>query len=103
MEPVAEHLQVIRLAGFLGRQALLPLLGDHGYHVLAGEVGVGFLDPRVRFVHVQRIGRVLAFLDGIDRADRRKGLWLGIAAAIAFNILLVLAGVVVWMWWAGHL
>lgn len=47
--------------------------------------------------------RVLAFLDGIDRADRRKGFWLSIGAAIAFNILVILAGVVVWMWWAGHL
>lgn len=48
-------------------------------------------------------GRVLTFLDGIDRADRRKGLWLGIAAAIAFNILVVAGGLIVWMWWAGHL
>ncbi|WP_052249447.1 hypothetical protein [Tateyamaria sp. ANG-S1] len=46
--------------------------------------------------------RVLTYLDGIDRADRRKGFWLGVAGAIAFNILLVLAGVVFWMWWAGH-
>ena len=46
--------------------------------------------------------RIVAFLNGIDRADRRKGLWLGIAAAIAFNILLVLAAVVFWMWWTGQ-
>ncbi|WP_299655951.1 hypothetical protein [uncultured Tateyamaria sp.] len=46
--------------------------------------------------------RVLTFLDGIDRADRRKGLWLGIGAAVAFNVLLVLTAVVVWMWWSGH-
>ena len=46
--------------------------------------------------------RVVAFLQGIDRADRRKGMWLGIAAAIAFNILLVLALVVTWMWWTGR-
>lgn len=47
--------------------------------------------------------RVLTFLDGIDRADRRKGFWLGMAATIVLNILVVVTAVVVWMWWAGHL
>lgn len=47
--------------------------------------------------------RIVAFLSGIDRADRRKGLWLGIAAAVAFNILLVFTAVIVWMWWTGQL
>ncbi|APX10777.1 hypothetical protein [Tateyamaria omphalii] len=46
--------------------------------------------------------RVVTYLKGIDRADRRKGFWLGIAGVVAFNILLVVAGVVFWMWWAGH-
>ncbi|WP_299298515.1 hypothetical protein [uncultured Tateyamaria sp.] len=46
--------------------------------------------------------RVVTWLDGIDRADNRKGLWLGIAGAVAFNILLILAGFVLWMIWAGH-
>ncbi|WP_299046085.1 hypothetical protein [uncultured Tateyamaria sp.] len=46
--------------------------------------------------------RVIVFLQNIDRADRRKGLWLGIGAAIAFNILLVLGGVVLWMWSTGR-
>ncbi|MEM8653326.1 MAG: hypothetical protein AAGF36_01160 [Pseudomonadota bacterium] len=46
--------------------------------------------------------RVVTFLDGIDRADRRKGFWLGMAGAVAFNILVVVAAVVTWMWWAGH-
>lgn len=47
--------------------------------------------------------RLVAFLKGIDRADRRKGMWLGIGAAIAFNILLVVAIVVTWMWWTGRI
>ncbi|WP_147111190.1 hypothetical protein [Tateyamaria sp. syn59] len=46
--------------------------------------------------------RVVTYLKGIDRADQRKGFWLGIAGAVAFNILLIIAGVVVWMWWTGH-
>lgn len=45
---------------------------------------------------------VVTYLDTIDRADRRKGLWLGIAGAIAFNILLVLIGFILWMVWAGQ-
>lgn len=47
--------------------------------------------------------RVVTFLAGIDRADRRKGLWLGITAAVVFNILLVFGVVVFWMWWSGRL
>ncbi|WP_299284648.1 hypothetical protein [uncultured Tateyamaria sp.] len=46
--------------------------------------------------------RIVTFLGGIDRADRRKGFWLGIAAAMAFNILLIAAGLVVWMVWTGQ-
>jgi hypothetical protein len=46
--------------------------------------------------------KVLAYLKGIDRADRRKGVWLGIAGAIVFNLLLVAAGFVFWMWWTGR-
>ena len=45
---------------------------------------------------------VVAWLDTIDRADRRKGFWIGIGAMIGFNILLVIGGVVVWMWWTGQ-
>ena len=46
--------------------------------------------------------KVVTWLDAIDRADRRKGRWLGIAGAIAFNILLILVGFVLWMVWAGQ-
>jgi len=46
--------------------------------------------------------RVVTWLDGIDRADNRKGLWLGIAGAIAFNVLLILTGFVLWMVWTGQ-
>ncbi|MEL7131695.1 MAG: hypothetical protein AAGK77_04710 [Pseudomonadota bacterium] len=46
--------------------------------------------------------RVITFLQSIDRADQRKGFWLGIAGAVAFNLLAVAAAVVTWMWWAGH-
>ncbi|WP_299550508.1 hypothetical protein [uncultured Tateyamaria sp.] len=47
--------------------------------------------------------RIVRFLQGIDRADRRKGVWLGIVGAVAFNILLVAAVVITWMWWAGYI
>ncbi|WP_299743661.1 hypothetical protein [uncultured Tateyamaria sp.] len=47
--------------------------------------------------------RIVGFLSGIDRADRRKGMWLGITAAVVFNILLVFTAVIVWMWWTGQI
>lgn len=46
--------------------------------------------------------RVVQFLNDIDYADRRKGMWLGIAGAVAFNVLLIFAAVIVWMWWTGY-
>lgn len=45
---------------------------------------------------------VLDYLGRIDRADRRRGQMLNIAALVAFNVLLVIAAFIVWMWWAGH-
>jgi hypothetical protein len=47
--------------------------------------------------------QVVTYLRGIDRSDRRKGFWLGIAGAVAFNVLVVTAGFIIWMWWAGKL
>ena len=47
--------------------------------------------------------RVLEYLGKIDRADRRKDRLLGIAAAAAFNILIVLIGCVFWLWWSGRI
>ena len=45
---------------------------------------------------------VVTWLDTIDRADQRKGFWIGIGAMIGFNVLLAIGGVVVWMWWTGQ-
>ncbi len=46
--------------------------------------------------------QIVEWLDGIDRADLRKGMWLGLAGSIAFNILLILVLFIVWMVWAGQ-
>lgn len=46
--------------------------------------------------------RVVSWLDTVDRADARRGYWIGIGAMIGFNILAVLGAVVVWMWWTGR-
>lgn len=46
--------------------------------------------------------RVVVWLDGVDRADARRGYWIGIGAAIGFNVLVVVAVVVTWMWWTGR-
>ncbi|MGB3244615.1 MAG: hypothetical protein WBB25_08780 [Sulfitobacter sp.] len=43
-----------------------------------------------------------AYLDGVSAADLRKGWWLNLAGAIALNILIVLAGFLVWLWWRGY-
>lgn len=41
-------------------------------------------------------------LKAIDVADARKGRLLSLAAAIAFNILVIAVGFVVWLWWRGY-
>ncbi|MHA6265028.1 hypothetical protein ACXYMO_17650 [Arenibacterium sp. CAU 1754] len=43
------------------------------------------------------------FLQSIDVADRRKGWWLGVLGGVAFNILAVLAIVLVFLVWRGYL
>ncbi len=47
--------------------------------------------------------KLSAYLKSIDRAEARKTRLLSIAAAIAFNILLVVAAFIVWMVWTGKL
>lgn len=47
--------------------------------------------------------KIVSYLSGIDRADRRKGMWLGIAGAVAFNVLLVLVGFIIWMVWSNQI
>lgn len=47
--------------------------------------------------------RVLDYLGGIDRADRRKGRLLALAGVLVFNLLFVFAGFVAWMWWTGRI
>lgn len=46
--------------------------------------------------------RVLDHLKGIDRAEARKGRLLGLAGILVFNLLVVCAAFVVWMWWTGQ-
>lgn len=41
-------------------------------------------------------------LEGIDVAERRKDRLLNLAALLAFYVLVVFAGFVFWLWWAGH-
>ncbi|MGJ8616184.1 MAG: hypothetical protein ACSHWS_05030 [Sulfitobacter sp.] len=45
---------------------------------------------------------VTAHLRTIDVADARKGRILGVAAVIAFNLLLVIVAFIVWLWWRGY-
>lgn len=44
---------------------------------------------------------VTRHLDAIDLADRRKGWWLGMAAGMAFNLLLMVALLVAFLRWQG--
>lgn len=46
--------------------------------------------------------KVSDYLKAVDRAEARKTRLLSVAAAIAFNILLVLAAFILWMWWTGQ-
>lgn len=43
-----------------------------------------------------------AHLGQIDVADRQKGKMLSLAGSIAFNLLVVSAGFMVWLWWRGY-
>ena len=43
-----------------------------------------------------------AALQAIDPADRRKGWWLGVAGGLAFNLLALLALLIVFLRWRGH-
>lgn len=45
---------------------------------------------------------VTAHLRSIDAADARKGRILGLAAAVVFNVLLVIAAFIIWLWWRGY-
>ncbi|WP_223422398.1 hypothetical protein [Tateyamaria pelophila] len=47
--------------------------------------------------------RVSAYLKTVDRAEARKTRLLSMAAAIAFNILLIAGGFVAWMVWTGRI
>ncbi|MGJ5618335.1 hypothetical protein [Sulfitobacter sp. MF3-043] len=46
--------------------------------------------------------RMAAHLRAIDVADARKGRILGMAGVIAFNLLLIIAAFVMWLWWRGY-
>lgn len=41
-------------------------------------------------------------LKAIDVADARKGRWMATGAVIAFNMLVIVLGFVVWLWWRGY-
>jgi hypothetical protein len=43
-----------------------------------------------------------AHLGAIDVADRRKGKMLSLAGVIVFNLLVVIVGFMVWLWWRGY-
>ena len=63
--------------------------------------------PRLaRQIDGDRIARarevVSAHLNAIDVADARKGRWLSLAGALAFNLIAVGAAFVWWLWWRGY-
>lgn len=45
---------------------------------------------------------VSAYLTAIDVADRRKGRLISLAAAVALNLLIVIVGFLLWLWWRGY-
>ncbi|APE45280.1 hypothetical protein BOO69_04185 [Sulfitobacter alexandrii] len=85
---------------------LLPRrVRGQGARLVAAQKIAG--NPRlVRQVDGGTFGRdhaeMSAHLAAIDVADRRKGRLLGIAAAVAANLLIVTTAFVVWLWWRGY-
>ncbi|MDF3415649.1 hypothetical protein HKX54_14345 [Sulfitobacter sp. M57] len=45
---------------------------------------------------------VTGYLEAIDVADLRRGRMLGMAGSVVFNLLLVAAAFVLWLWWRGY-
>lgn len=43
-----------------------------------------------------------AHLEAIDVAERRKDFLLKLAGVLAFNVLVVVAAFVTWLWWVGY-
>ncbi|SDF62605.1 hypothetical protein [Sulfitobacter delicatus] len=48
------------------------------------------------------LDRVNAHLRAVDVGYRRRGRLLDIAATVAFNLIVVIAGFVLWLWWRGY-
>jgi len=46
--------------------------------------------------------RVSAFLRSVDVGYRRRGRLLDIAATVSFNLIVVITGFVLWLWWRGY-
>ena len=46
--------------------------------------------------------RVMAHLESIDAVEDRRDRLLGVAGAVAFNLLFVVVGFVVFLWWRGY-
>lgn len=45
---------------------------------------------------------VVAYLRGIDVADRRRARILSLAAALAANLIAVAVMFLLWLWWRGY-
>ncbi len=50
----------------------------------------------------QAYDAVTAHLRKVDASARRKDFLLKLAGTIAFNILLILAAFITWLWWRGY-
>ncbi len=87
-----------------GRRLPRRLRGDAAQIVLAE--GYGGNPKLLRAVDGASLaaaeGRLVDWLASVDRADARRGYWIGIGAMIGFNILLGVAVIVFWMWWTGR-
>ena len=44
----------------------------------------------------------MAHLESIDAVEDRRDRLLGVAGAVAFNLLFVVVGFVVFLWWRGY-
>lgn len=53
-------------------------------------------------VVAQAHAEVAAHLKAINVSDRRKGRILVLAGVVVFNLLLVVATFIVWLWWRGY-
>lgn len=93
--------QALRKAG---RQLPRQLRRDGAF--LAKAEGLAGHPKLARMIDADEVSRAYGAIDGhlrtIDAADARKGRILGVLGSIAFNLLMLMVALIIFLWWRGY-